>query len=122
MNLPIDNQAAISRILVTASSVKAKHIDVRLTFLCDFLRRGVIAACYLRSELMLADLTTKVHDATKLASLRGMMCIASWHDVHRLVKCKGRSRTPKKVKGREDRREEMSGRRTRGGVVEVEDY
>ena len=36
MKLYVDNQAAISQILGEASSVKAKHIDVRLKFLCDF--------------------------------------------------------------------------------------
>ena len=75
MKLYVSNQAAISQISGEASLVKAKHIDVRLKFLCDFSRRGVIAACYLRSEMMLADLMTKAHDATKLASLRGLLCI-----------------------------------------------
>ena len=75
MKLYVDNQAAISQISSEALSVNAKHIDVRIKFLCDFSRRGVIAACYLRSEMMLADLMTVAHDTTKLASLRGLLCI-----------------------------------------------
>ena len=36
MKLYVGNQAAISQISGEASLVKAKHIDVRLKFLCDF--------------------------------------------------------------------------------------
>ncbi|CAI5733966.1 unnamed protein product [Hyaloperonospora brassicae] len=71
--LHVDNQAALSQIAGEASSLKAKHVDVRYKFLCDYSRRGVIAARYLRSEDMLADLLTKALDATKLAVLRRMV-------------------------------------------------
>ena len=73
MQLHVDNQAALSHIAGEASSLKAKHVNVRLKFLCDFSRRGVIAACYLRSELMFADLMTQALDATRLAALRELM-------------------------------------------------
>ena len=75
MQLHVDNQAAIGLIAGEASSLKAKHVDIRLKFLCDFPRRGVIATCRLRSELMLADLLTKALDDTRLAALRGLMCV-----------------------------------------------
>uniref|UniRef100_A0AAV1TBH9 Reverse transcriptase Ty1/copia-type domain-containing protein n=1 Tax=Peronospora matthiolae TaxID=2874970 RepID=A0AAV1TBH9_9STRA len=75
IKLYVDNQAAIGQISGEAQSVKAKHIDVRLEFLCCSSRRGVIAACYLRSKMMLADLMKKAYDASKLASLRGILCI-----------------------------------------------
>uniref|UniRef100_A0AAV1SYJ7 Polyprotein n=1 Tax=Peronospora matthiolae TaxID=2874970 RepID=A0AAV1SYJ7_9STRA len=75
MQLHVDNQAAISQIAGEASSLKAKHVDVRLKFLCDFARRGVVVAIYVRSEQMLADLMTKALDATKLRTLRELMCI-----------------------------------------------
>ena len=75
MKLYVENQAAISQISGEASSMKAKHIDVRFKYLCDFSRRGVIAAHYLRSEVMLADLMTKTHDAAKLTRLRVLMRI-----------------------------------------------
>ena len=75
MQLHVDNQAAISQIAGEASSLKAKHVDVRLKFLCDFARRGVVVASYVRSEQMLADLMTKALDATKLGTLRQLMCI-----------------------------------------------
>lgn len=50
----MDNQAAISQIAGEASSLKAKHVDVRHLFLCDFSRRGIIAASIVRSDEMLA--------------------------------------------------------------------
>ena len=43
MQFHIGNQAAISQVTSEASSLMAKHVDVRLKFLCDFSRRGVIA-------------------------------------------------------------------------------
>uniref|UniRef100_A0AAV1TI68 Uncharacterized protein n=1 Tax=Peronospora matthiolae TaxID=2874970 RepID=A0AAV1TI68_9STRA len=75
MQLRVDNQAAIAQIAGEASSLKAKHVDVRLKFLCDYSRRGIITASYVRSEQMLADLLTKALDATKLSTLRALVRI-----------------------------------------------
>uniref|UniRef100_A0AAV1TN70 Polyprotein n=1 Tax=Peronospora matthiolae TaxID=2874970 RepID=A0AAV1TN70_9STRA len=75
MQLHVDNQAAISQIAGEASSLKSKHVDVRLKFLCYFAHRGVQVAIYVRSGQMLADLMTKAMDATKLRTLRELMCI-----------------------------------------------
>uniref|UniRef100_A0AAV1V3X7 Reverse transcriptase Ty1/copia-type domain-containing protein n=2 Tax=Peronospora matthiolae TaxID=2874970 RepID=A0AAV1V3X7_9STRA len=75
MQLHVVNQAAISQIANEASSLKAKRVDVRLKFLCDFARRGVVVAICVRSEKMLVDLMTKALDATKLRTLRELMCI-----------------------------------------------
>ena len=59
MLIHVDNQAAISQIEGEASSRKAKHIEVRLKFIKDYARRGIVKAQHVRSELMLADLMTK---------------------------------------------------------------
>ena len=69
MPLHVDNQAALKQLAGEASSLKAKHIDVRLKFVCDNARRGVVAAQYVPSELQLGDLLTKALDAAKLAEL-----------------------------------------------------
>ena len=74
MQFRVDNQAAIAQIAGEASSLKAKHVDVRLKFLCDYSRRGHTAS-YVRSEQMLADLLTKALDATKLSTLRALVRI-----------------------------------------------
>uniref|UniRef100_A0AAV1TUD3 Polyprotein n=1 Tax=Peronospora matthiolae TaxID=2874970 RepID=A0AAV1TUD3_9STRA len=92
MQLRVDNQAAIAQIAGEVSSLKAKHVDVRLKFLCDYPRRGIITASYVRSEQMLADLLTKALDATKLSTLRTR--------VHWLRKGQVRSRAIKELKDR----------------------
>ncbi|GAB9471215.1 unnamed protein product, partial [Globisporangium polare] len=73
MPMGVDNQAAIKQIEGEASSTKAKHIDVRVKFLCDYAKRGVVKPYYVRSELMLADLLTKALAAPKLADLRALV-------------------------------------------------
>uniref|UniRef100_A0AAV1UMW7 Uncharacterized protein n=1 Tax=Peronospora matthiolae TaxID=2874970 RepID=A0AAV1UMW7_9STRA len=73
MLMHVDNQAAICQIEGEASSIKAKHIDVRNKYLRDLARRGIITAQHVRSELMIADLMTKAVDANKLAALRSLM-------------------------------------------------
>uniref|UniRef100_A0AAV1TE09 Polyprotein n=1 Tax=Peronospora matthiolae TaxID=2874970 RepID=A0AAV1TE09_9STRA len=73
MLMHVDNQAAIRQLEGEASSLKAKHIDVRVKFACDFARRGIVRAQYVRSELMLADLLTKALDPHKLATMRTLV-------------------------------------------------
>ena len=69
MLMHVNNQAAIRQIEGEVSSLKAKYIDVRVELICDFARRGIVRAQYVRSELMLADLLTKALDPPKLATL-----------------------------------------------------
>ena len=69
----VDNQEAIRQIEGEVSSIKAKYIDVRVKFVCDFARRGIVHAQYVRLELMLADLLTKALDPPKLATLRTLV-------------------------------------------------
>uniref|UniRef100_A0AAV1UL91 Polyprotein n=1 Tax=Peronospora matthiolae TaxID=2874970 RepID=A0AAV1UL91_9STRA len=59
MALHVDNQAALKQLSGEASFLKAKHINVRLKFVFDYARRGVVAAQYVHSELQLADLLKK---------------------------------------------------------------
>ena len=66
---PVDNQAAIIQIGGESSLLKAKYVGVGLKFLCGFPRRGVVSACYLMLELMIADLMTTVLDTTNIAKL-----------------------------------------------------
>ena len=75
MKLHVDNQAAIRRISGEALPLKSKQVDVRLKFLCDFARRGVVVASYVRSEEMPADLMIKALNATKLEMLLQLMCM-----------------------------------------------
>ena len=68
------SQAAIRQIEVEASSLKAKHINVRVKFVYDFARRGIVLAQYVKLELMLADLLTKALDPPNLTKLRALVC------------------------------------------------
>ena len=98
MILHVDNYVTISQILDEESSVKVKHIDIRLIFKC-FLCRGVIASCYLRWELMLADLMTKARVEKNLHSF--MARFASPGESKRKVKIAEesvRTRIQKRVK------------------------
>ncbi|CAH0514391.1 unnamed protein product [Peronospora belbahrii] len=56
-----------------ASSLRAKHIEVRVKFVCDFSRREIVLPHYVRLEQMLADLLTKALNAIKLENLRALM-------------------------------------------------
>ena len=73
MIMLVDNRDAIRQIEGEASSLKPKCIDVRVKFVCDFARRGVVLAQYVQSDQMQADLLMKALDATKLAKLRALM-------------------------------------------------
>ena len=75
MRLRVNNQAAIAQIAGEASSLKTKHVDGRLEFLCDYSRRGIIVESYVRSEKMLADLLTKALDAKNISTLRALVRI-----------------------------------------------
>ncbi|KAJ8523758.1 hypothetical protein ON010_g17361 [Phytophthora cinnamomi] len=59
MKLCVDNQAALKQLGGEQSSGKAKHIDVRIKFVGDFVRRGVLWAEYLEIKEMPADILIK---------------------------------------------------------------
>ena len=65
----VDHQAALKKMAGEASSLKAKQIDVRTKFVCNYARRGIFVSQYVRLEKQLADLLTKVLEAVKLALL-----------------------------------------------------
>ena len=50
MLMHVDNQAAFKQLEGEASSIKAKPIDVRLKFVSDYARRGIVLAQCVRSE------------------------------------------------------------------------
>uniref|UniRef100_A0AAV1UES1 Polyprotein n=1 Tax=Peronospora matthiolae TaxID=2874970 RepID=A0AAV1UES1_9STRA len=75
MKMLIDNQAAIRQIEGEASSTKSNHVDVRVKYLCDNARRGIVVPQYVPSDLMLADVLTKALDAVKTVKLRSLLHI-----------------------------------------------
>lgn len=69
MLLNVNNKEALKQLAGEASSLLAKHIDIRMKFVCDNVCREIVLSQYIRSELQLADLLTKALDAAKLAAL-----------------------------------------------------
>ena len=67
--LKIDNQAAIKQLKNEASAASAKHIDVKLKFLKDFTKRGVVEPEHVSSGNMVADLLTKTLHAPRIQEL-----------------------------------------------------
>jgi hypothetical protein len=70
MPMPMDNQAAIKQLESEASMASAKHVDIRIKFICDYARRGIVEPKYVASRLMKADLLTKAFPAPRMAELR----------------------------------------------------
>ena len=70
MTLHIDNKAAINQLSGDKASAKAKHIDVRIKFVSDCARKGVITLEYRKSLTMPAGLMTKTLAAPRLDELR----------------------------------------------------
>ena len=55
------------------SSLKATYTDARAKFVYEFARRATILSQHVESDLMLAYLLPKAHDAPKLATLRALV-------------------------------------------------
>ncbi|OWZ15971.1 putative mitochondrial protein, partial [Phytophthora megakarya] len=68
--LRVDNRAALKQLDGESSSTKAKHIDVRVKFVGDYTKKGVLKPEYRESATMLADLMTKALDGPRLMELR----------------------------------------------------
>jgi len=70
MPMHMDNQAAIKQLESEDSMASAKHVDIRIKFICDYARKGIVEPKYVESRLMKADLLTKAFPAPRMAELR----------------------------------------------------
>ncbi|KAE9159173.1 hypothetical protein PF004_g31638 [Phytophthora fragariae] len=73
ITLRVDNQAALKQLEGEGASAKAKHIDVRIKFVGDYTKRGVLKPEYCEGENMPADLMTKAVEAPRMVALRGIV-------------------------------------------------
>lgn len=64
-----DNQAAIRKVEIEESMSSAKHLDVRLKYICDVAKRDIVRPEYLESRLMMADILTKAPRTAELREL-----------------------------------------------------
>ncbi|CAI5720386.1 unnamed protein product [Peronospora destructor] len=72
MKMEMDNQAAIRQMENEESSARAKHIDIKLNFMKDYAKNGIIKPIYVSTEMMAADLLTKAFSAPRLQVLMKM--------------------------------------------------
>ena len=70
MSMLMDNQAAIKMLESEGSMASAKHVDVRMKFICDYAKKGIVKPEFVESKLMRADLLTKTLPAPTVAELR----------------------------------------------------
>jgi hypothetical protein len=78
-----DSSSAICLAQNPAFLGRAKHIKVRHHYLRDHVEKGDIEMKYIETERQLADIFTKLLDATHFATLQGgTWCLPSlWHDL-----------------------------------------
>ncbi|CAI5711694.1 unnamed protein product [Peronospora destructor] len=72
MSMLMGNQAAIKQLECEGSMSSTKHVDVRMKFICDYAKKGVVKPDFVESKLMKADLLTKTLPAPRVAELRGL--------------------------------------------------
>ncbi|KAE8895574.1 hypothetical protein PF005_g193 [Phytophthora fragariae] len=70
IEMKMDNQAAMKQLTNEVSSSKAKHIDIRIKFLRDYVEKCVVVPTYVGSKDMLADLHTKALPSERVLALR----------------------------------------------------
>ena len=66
----MDNQAAIKQLETEDSMSSAKHVDVRVKFICDVARKGLVNPVFVESRLMMVDLLTKALPAPRMMELK----------------------------------------------------
>ena len=69
MMMEMDNQAAIRQLENEESSTRAKHIDIKIKFIKDYAKKGIVKPTYIPTKAMVADLLTKAFSAVRLREL-----------------------------------------------------
>lgn len=72
MSLKVDNQAALMK-PAGESSLKAKHIDVRIKFVGSYAKRGILKTEYREGSYMPSDMMTKAPHAPELEELKTLV-------------------------------------------------
>nr|CCA16586.1 PREDICTED: copia proteinlike putative [Albugo laibachii Nc14] len=75
MSMMVDNQAAIKKLEGESSSARAKHIDIRVKFVCVQARRGAIIPNCVPSNKVIAVILAKALDPHRLDSLRTLVSL-----------------------------------------------
>ncbi|KAE8915492.1 hypothetical protein PF003_g1041 [Phytophthora fragariae] len=70
MSNPWCSQAALKQLDGEGAFAKTKHIDVRIKFVGDYTKRGVLKLEYREGERMPADLISQAVEAPRSVTLR----------------------------------------------------
>ena len=73
MPMCIDNQAAIKQLESEKSTSRAKHVDIRFKFICQYTQQGTVVPRFVRSKDMVADILTKSLPAPRMEELVAML-------------------------------------------------
>ena len=68
--LKVDNQAAIKQLQNEASAAIAKHVDIKLKFLKDYVKQGNVLPEHVASKDMVADLLTNTLSTPRVEELQ----------------------------------------------------
>ncbi|KAE9029982.1 hypothetical protein PF005_g1506 [Phytophthora fragariae] len=71
MLLRVDSQAALKQLNEEKPSSKTKHIDIRIKFIVNFTKTGVLAPEYCERKSMPAGVLTKALPSPRLRELMG---------------------------------------------------
>ena len=80
MPMWVDNQAAIKQLDSEKSTSSAKHVDIRLKFICHYSQVNVVKPSYVKSGDMIADLLTKALPAPRIVDLGKMLKLKAFQD------------------------------------------
>lgn len=70
MTMKMDNQASSNQLESEDSMTSAKHVNIRVQFIRDFAKRGIVTPLHVESRIMMADLLNKELPAPRLMILR----------------------------------------------------
>ena len=76
----MDNQAAIMLIKSEKSTSSAKHVDIRFKLICIYVKDGIVAPRFDKSQDMMADILTKSLPAPRMEELRAMFGLETTQD------------------------------------------
>lgn len=72
MNMLMDNQASNRQLESEGCIASAKHVDIRMKFICDYTRKRIVKPEFVGSHVMKASLLTTALPTPRVAELRGL--------------------------------------------------
>ena len=70
MAMLMENQAAIRQLETKGSMSSVKHVDVRMKFIYDHVRKDIVKLKFVASRIVMAELLTKVLPVPRIEEIR----------------------------------------------------